>query len=71
MSQEFALVVTQAFGDYDRGARITDPEEIAAVYAAGHEGSVVKTAIDPLDHDKNGVKGGSVKSKPSSAVDPS
>lgn len=41
---EFHLVVISPFGQYERGARITDPDEIAAVLAGENAASVNRVA---------------------------
>ena len=40
----FALVVIHPFGDYERGAQITDADAIAKVLAGENVGHVVKVA---------------------------
>lgn len=41
---DFYLVVISPFGQYDRGVRITDPDEIAAVLASENAASVNRVA---------------------------
>ena len=45
------LTVVQPFGDYAKGEKIHDPEEIEAVLESENDGHVVKTADreDPLN----------------------
>lgn len=43
-STDFHLVVIQPFGQYERGARITDPKEIADVLAGENAASVNRVA---------------------------
>lgn len=41
------LIVTNAFGEYKPGDRITDADEVAAILASDNSGNVVKTAAAP------------------------
>lgn len=41
----FHLVVVRPFGAYEKGAVITDPDEVAAVLAGENAPSVVRLAV--------------------------
>lgn len=42
---DFALVVIHPFGDYERGARIDDAEEVAKVLAGENAHHCVRVAV--------------------------
>lgn len=46
------LIVSEPFGDYTRGSRITDPKKIEAVLESDQAGNVLPIETDEVDSDK-------------------